>query len=225
MPFAPDPADTRFSSDWIGVTTAAAIHHGTLPLIVEGPLRSRGPKGVADSATVKILVSSDEADAHLARLGFVDGAKCTSSDGFHSMWVENMSEEVETHLTSLITIRLVGLLDSGNKLLRRVEPVRNSVTLPVPVTDPPTVPPPQAAVIDYVTFDVIETYFQETAPDYTAIGTAITPADAPPGPGWTNPRPLAPGWSTGWHLALRVGEHIYGTLYKITDTYSYGPHA
>lgn len=202
--------------------TPVAIYHGTLPLILSGPARSNGPKGALDSATYTVLVDPGIADDQLTELGFAYDSKVTTIPNFHSMWVKDMKEEVESPRASMFTIELIGLLVPGEKRLRKILPSNATISngkRDALVAGSADVPP---EIKDYVTFQVVDVYFQETLPDYTVIGRAMTPPDPVDVP--TIPRPGDPptGYAIGWHLSVRVGEHTYGTLYRIEDTFAYG---
>jgi len=211
MPFAPI---IQIQAPLPAGDTPAAIYHGALPLIISGPARSNGPKGVLDTATFEVLVDPTLADEQLAALGFAYDTKVTSADGFHSMWVRDMIEEVENSLVTRFTIELIGLLKAGDKRLRKITPERGTIYRASNTPDSP------GAIIDYIGFTFTDTYFQETEPDYSVIGTGMEPTDAPAVPAILRPGTPPDGYEVGWHLGNREGEHLYGTLYKIVDTYS-----
>lgn len=220
MSFVPIPA-TRF---YPRPGMDAALYHGTLPLITEGPARINGPRGVLDTATFEVLVDSALADEQLASLGFAYDTKVTTSDGFHSMWVKDMKEQVISPLVTQFTIEIIGLLKEGDKRLRRINPILATsyqgggeaggggggaafVST--------------SKISDYTTFQIVDIYFQETVPDYTGIGRAATPPDAVGVPTIPRPGTVPTGYTVGWNLATRVAEHTYGDLYRVEDTYSY----
>lgn len=195
----------------------AGIYHGSLPLVIDGPNRSLGPKGILDTARFEVVVDSSLADEQLAAVGFAYDTKVVSEDGFHSMWVKSMTEDVQSPYISVFTVELIGLLAAGEKRLRKVQPVKESVT-----SRQGTAPDEVTVVQDYYTFSIIDTYFQENEPDYSVIGRGMTPPDATGVPGVGRPGDVATGYAVGWHLGNRVAEHLYGTLYRIEDTFAYG---
>lgn len=72
---------------------------------------------------------------------------------------------------------------------------------------------------------VSDTYFTTTAPDMTAVGTAVTPPSAPTPPSYiwgSYGEPMRVNHPSGWVLDDRSPEEIVpGSLWKVTDSFGF----
>ena len=98
---------------------SATIHHGTLPLLLSGPVRSRGERGALDSVTWEILTHAGMEEEDAAALGFTYDQQIESST-LHSIWIQSTDDELESDLTTRVTIRAIGLIKPGEKRRRKL---------------------------------------------------------------------------------------------------------
>jgi hypothetical protein len=106
----------------------ATIHHGELPLVIEGPDEYEGDDGELDNVRLTLLLdtSSQSWRAALASAGYARKTKLGGGT-YHSMWVRTAAKSQATDITSEVAIDCIGLLVSGEKR-RRVLGVGGSET-------------------------------------------------------------------------------------------------
>lgn len=93
-----------------------SIFHGMLPFLIEGPIVSRGKKGVMDSFQATLLCSENWV-AEAQALGYQVERKIP---GFASLWVEQMEDEAEGPGVVRVSVRGSGIAGSGDKRVRRI---------------------------------------------------------------------------------------------------------
>lgn len=93
-----------------------SIFHGALPQVIEPMRISRGRKGVLDAGATEVLVDGTaDVETQLTALGLQPGAKVA---GYHSLWVDEVEETVESDLVIRVAIQCAGLARSGEKRRR-----------------------------------------------------------------------------------------------------------
>lgn len=96
--------------------TEATTVHGTLPIILEGPLKKYGRKGELDSLSWKILATAETALDDLATMGFAIDSQLV--DAGHSVWVDSIDETPESDLLTELSIAASGLIGAGDRRRR-----------------------------------------------------------------------------------------------------------
>jgi hypothetical protein len=228
----------------------AAIYHGDLPLIIEGPVISRGDSGTLDTATYTALVQGGAGAINPGALARVGG----------TMFVQSVEEEPEGILTR-VTVRLVGLL-SGTKVRRRtfaagrevsvgpdeqvmiawsdgergeeegqeVERVRRQVPRLDNVGNViyKTIITPSGSADRWNIREAIVavniTSLTTSEPTMAAVGTSVSPPNAPavaPYPWGGYNEPLRYNHPSGWVLDDRQSTELFPGLYEVSDTYGY----
>ena len=94
----------------------SAIYHGTLPLLLEGPLISRGKNGELDKASWKVLVRAGLEEDDLQQLGFSVNNAITGLGAV--MGVDEITETPESELVIECAITASGLLTAGERRRR-----------------------------------------------------------------------------------------------------------
>lgn len=94
------------------------IFHGTLPFQQGRPKTSRGARGELDSLSLEMVADPDDWETQLAEDGLVEFEKIP---GWHSMWIQSLSEEGETDAATIVSVSAVGLLKPGEKRKRTIK--------------------------------------------------------------------------------------------------------
>lgn len=204
----------------------SVCHHGDLPLIVKGPTRSRGKLGELDSLTLEVITRAGHVVEDLASLGYVMFQK---KDGYHAMYLEPFEDEDENDLVTKVSLRCVGLIDSGEKRRRRTS--TNSKEISLGPSEGVIYSTPDGTADRWSIKDAVlvvkDTYFTATRPDTTIIGRNFIPPNPPDPPEYLDwfgipVRYLSP---KNWVLDDRQAELVAGTeedgLWMVEDTTGY----
>ncbi len=211
---------------------APTIFHGTLPLILKGPVRRRGDRGTLDAASYEILCAPDQIEEQLQDLGLIENEP-VDDPRFHALFVMPWEEEDESDMATLVKISCIGLFKDTDKRKREISTQSKDISLGPQEGKTYSTPAGSARAWAIKDADLVytDTYFTTTKPDTTVIGRAFTVgADAPNPPeylGWFG-IPLRYQYPSGWVLQDRKYNLVAGkeqegklALYEVVDTVAY----
>lgn len=152
--------------------------------------------------------------------------------GVGGAYVNLVEIDMESDLSAIVRVEGVGML-SGSKSWRSISAFGREVAIG------PTEKTP--GKLDYIKYSVggglgtrwniaepllvvRDNYFTSSLPDTSAIGTAVTPSNAPATPAypWAGADPIRLQHPYGWVLESRDPEEVVpGTLWRCVDVYSY----
>jgi hypothetical protein len=95
----------------------AFLQHGTLPLVIEGPVESEAEDGQLDSMQLTVLVNAAITGGWRAAIASAGYARKTKLADGHSMWVNSLQSTANGPLAE-VTVDAVGLLASTDKRRR-----------------------------------------------------------------------------------------------------------
>lgn len=96
----------------------ATRHHGTLPLIIDGPDEFEGDDGELDSLRLTVLLGTPTGTAWRTALASAGYARKTKLTGYHSMWVRTAAKSHASDITSEVALDCIGLIAAGEKRRR-----------------------------------------------------------------------------------------------------------